>query len=352
MRKKNFHSHKLHCRLRKIFPFNLCFKLFQTNDDDVDFFFKEFETAKKEVFEWIRDEYRLRRMPMRRRRQQREVDAVNGDTWYRNYQIKECQGNNKSSFCDGRQHMKHDQEVKHVPEISDRFGELLDDDKPPPTTTTKIHNDGEKLRPAATTSVKTQHLFHPVSDHRRQPSSKSNYDPIEARLSAKHYLAKEQNAIHEIEMKHQQQHAHLPAAAVAGTDDDGNNDEATSNNDMLNGNQLPATSSNSNFPSFTFHLDTSSGEVKRSSSSTGQQQKQQQKHFDDQLSHKKNDLFDEVNEKLSRSEQQGLETLLRVKRSEIIDVNEINRMMTKRNINFEDFLKSNENGDGKTIKRL
>lgn len=291
--------------------------MLQANGDDCDFF-KEFEVAKKEVFEWIRDEYRLRRTPSRLQR--RDVDAVNGDTWYRNYQIKECQGSNKSSFCNGQQHAGH--EANRAPEISELFDEL--DGKP-------TQSDGGKLqaqthRSNGADGKNIQHLL-PVGDH-YAPIAK----PFLARLSAKQFLAKEQNAVHEIEMKHR----HLPA------DNDGEASEK-----MLNGNQLPDTSLNSNFP-LTFNPNTS----KRS---TGQQQKlataartpAQQKHFDDQFDQKKNDLFDEVDEKLSKKEQQGLvlQPLHRVKRR---DVNEINRLMTNEKNNFDELRKPNEIGDGKS----
>lgn len=279
------------------------------------------------MFEWIRDEYRLRKEPSRH---QRAVDAVNGDTWYKNYQIKECQCSNKSSFCNG-QHAKYEQETKHAPEISELFEELDRKDQP---------SDGGKLQAQTHhtdsdivdgENVKLQ-LLPTVTDHREL--SGSNYSPIEARLSAKKFLARQQNAVHEIEMKHR----HL----AGDSDDDGR----APSNEMLSDNQLPAspvdTSSNSNFP-FTFNLDTSSSDSKRSS---GQQQKQRQ-HFDDQLSQKKNDLFDEVDEKLSKSEQQGLQTLHRVKRREI-DVNEINRLMTNGEMNYEELFKSKDEGDGES----
>lgn len=295
--------------------------MLQANDDDGDFF-KEFETAKKEVFEWIRDEYRLRRTPSRLQR--RDIDAVNGDTWYRNYQIKECQGSNKSSFCNGQQHVGH--EANRAPEISELFDELDGKEK-------STQSDGGKLqaqthRSGGADGKNIQHLL-PVGDH-RELAAASNYGPIEARLSAKQFLAKEQNAVHEIEMKHR----HLPA------DNDGEASEK-----MLNGNQLPGTSLNSNFP-LTFNLDTS----KRS---TSQQQKLATaartpvQHFDDQLNQKKNDLFDEVDEKLSKKEQQGLvfQPLRRVKRR---DVNEINRSMTNEKNDFDESLESSEIGDGKS----
>lgn len=292
--------------------------MLQANGEDGDFF-KEFEIAKKEVFEWIRDEYRLRRTPSRLQR--RDVDAVNGDTWYRNYQIKECQGSNKSSFCNGQQHAGR--EANRAPEISELFDEL--DGKP-------TQSDGGKLQAQTHHSngadgKNIQHLL-PVQ---HQPVGGDHYPSIEARLSAKQFLAKEQNAVHEIEMKHR----HLPA------DNDGEASEK-----MLNGNQLPGTSLNSNFP-LTSNLDTS----KRS---TGQQQKlaaaartpaQPTRHFDDQLDQKRNDLFDEVDEKLSKKEQQGLVALHRVKRR---DVNEINRLMTNGKNNFDEFVKPSEIGDGKS----
>lgn len=291
-------------------------------------FFKEFEIAQAEVFQWIRDEYRLHRMPMRR---QRDVDAVNGDTWYKNYQIKECQTSNKSSFCNGF-HVKHEQQQQkqmekeeHAPEISELFDELDKEDKPTTWTDEKLHSPTHRGGAGRINdkNMKVDQLF-PVSDHREL--SGSNYSPnqlnIGARLSAKQFLAKQQNAIHEIELKHQ----HLDVV------DDADSQPTPSD---LNENQLRATSSNVNFPPFTFNLDTSSSDTKRSSVNglSGHQQ------LDDQLDPKKNDLFDELNQKLSKQEQQGLKMLNRVKRRDI-NVDVINRMMTNENFDLEKFMKS------------
>lgn len=226
---------------------------------------------------------------------QRDVDAVNGDTWYKNYQIKECQTSNKSSFCNGH-HMKAEKERNPAPEISEMFDELDEKDKAATWT-----NDGEKLQSpthrddAANSAgrindknIKLEHLF-PVG-----PSA-SNYNPvqlnIEARLNAKHILAKQRNAIHEIEMKHQ----HL------ATDDDAKN--PADKLKELSENQLDAASSNYDFP-LTFNIDTSKRAL-------GQQQKPR---LDDQLDTKRNDLFDESDQKTSKQEQQGLQSLRRVKR--------------------------------------
>lgn len=284
----------------QIAPSILPFSLFPQSaiDDDATEFFKDFESAQKEVFEWLRDEYRFRRMPTRF---QRDVDSVNGDTWYKNYQIKECQsGSNKSSFC-----KSHHENEKHAPEISELFDDLDKKDKATWSDGEKLqlptHRDGTDEDDAGRINDKNmkveqqqQHLP-PVSDHREQ--SVSNYSPIEARLSAKQFMVKDKNAIHEIEMKHQ----HLA--------DDGR--ESSKNMMGLSEIRL-RTSSNSNFP-FAFNLDTSSGDIKRSADQmqTGQQQRRQ---LDDQVEQKKNDLFDEADEKLSRHEQQGLQALHRVKR--------------------------------------
>lgn len=279
---------------------------------------------------------------------QRDVDAVNGDTWYRNYQIKECQASNKSSFCSGHQvkHEQQEKDEKHAPEISELFDDL--DKKDENSWSTAGTRDGEKLQKPTRhgddenvvagindKNMKLEHLF-PVSDHREL--SGSNYNPnqfnVAARLNAKHFLAKQQNAVHEIELKHQ----HLV--------DDADDGEIPSEKTIeQSGNQLRTTSadtsSNSNFP-FSFNLDSSSGDMKRSS---GQKQQKHQ-HFDDQLDQKKNDLSDEVDEKLSKQEQQGLQTLHRVKRRDI-GMDEINRLMTKANFNFEEFLQSHMSEDGK-----
>src|SRR5690349_12028008 len=238
--------------------------------------------AQTEVFEWLRDEYRSHGVPTR---VQRDVDAVNGDTWYKNYQIKECEGSNKSSFCNGA-HVKHEQESKtekHVPEISDLFDELderdkaswsrRDDGEQQKSTHREDDDSGKRINDK---NMKLEHLF-PVSKHHELSGSNYSLDQlnVEARLSAKQFLAKQQNAIHEIEMKHQ----HLPNA---------DDEKATLNKPIqLNENQLRPTSSNSNFP-LMLNIDTSSSKRKRSS---GQPQ-----HFDDQSSPKKNDLFDEVDE--------------------------------------------------------
>jgi hypothetical protein len=272
------------------------------------------------------------------RHQRDVVDAVNGDTWYKNYQIKECQGSNKSSFCNGfhskQQQQRNNGETKHVPEISELFDELDEKDKPTTTWRTsnveKLHDDvagSAGVRRINDKNMKVDHLPLPLSDvsdqHKLLPIS-TNYDPnqlnIEARLNAKTFLAKQQNTIREIEMKHQ----HL-----SDNDDDAK---------KLSENQLHHdSSSNSNFP-FTFNLNTSPVEdVKRSS---GQRQKSPTpQHFDDQLSQKKNDLFDELDQKLSKSEQEGSQTLHRVKRRDI-DSNVINRLMSEGKFNIEEFMKS------------
>lgn len=314
-------------------------------DNAVDFF-KDFKIAQTEVFEWLRDEYRsFHREPTR---VQRDVDAVNGDTWYKNYQIKECEGSDKSSLCNGA-HVKHEQSKneKHAPEISELFDEL--DGKDKATWSGRARSEGELQQPAnrrvdnddsATRindkNMKVEHLL-PLSHHHEL--SGSNYSPsqlnVEARLSAKQFLAKQQNAIHEIEMKHQ----HLPNA-------DGGEEQTLSKSQakQLNENQLRPASSNSNFPSM-LNVDTSSGKRKRSS---GQPQ-----HFDDQSSPEKNDLFDEVDEKLSKKEQQGFETLHRVKRRDV-KLNEINRIMEQESKEFKKFLQSqfNETGSGENNKTL
>lgn len=260
-------------------------------------------------------------------RPQRDVDAVNGDTWYKNYQIKECQGSNKSSLCNVKDDVKKN-EKNSSPAISALLDDLDERDEPSKTSEelpTKHHDDAAGRINGE--NMKVEHLF-PVSDHRDVPGS--NYSPnqmnIEARLSAKQFLAKQQNAVHEIEMKH----SHLDTEAPS------------KGQSKLNGNQLPAdTSSNSNFP-FTSSFDTSSGDKKRSSG-----QKQEPQRFDDQLEQKKNDLYDEADEKLSKKEQQGLETLHRVKRVADVNIDEINRLLTDGK--FEEFLKSQATDDGEQI---
>lgn len=301
--------------------------------DAIDFF-KDFETEQKEVFEWLRDEYRSHGVPMR---VQRDVDAINGDTWYLNYQIKECEGNDKSSLCNGA-HVKQSGKngEKHAPEISDLFddsdkgdkatwsGRARGDDGKLQEPVARREDDDDSARRINDKNMELAHLF-PVGFHHEL--SRSNYSlsqlNVEARLSAKQFLAKQQNAIHEIEMKHQHLH-----------DDE---DTPSQKPAELNDNQLRPASSNSNFP-LGLNVDTSSGKRKRSS---GQPQ-----HFDDQSSQKKNDLLNEVDEKLSKKEQQGLEMLHRVKRRRRRDVNmkEINRMMEKESAELKSFFKSQLNG--------
>lgn len=281
----------MHHQFKKTFPiFHFSFP--QTSIDDATDFFREFETEQREVFEWLRDEFR--RMPTRL---QRDVDGVNGDTWYKNYQIKECQsGSNKSSFCTRTTY--HENE-KNVPEIS----EMADDSNKKDKATWKdgeklqfsthrdaVENDAGRINDKNIKVEQQQHL--PLeSDHR------SNYSPIEARLSAKQFLAKQQNEIYEIEMKHQHLGGREPPEKLMG----------------LNEIRLRSgSSSNSNFP-IDFGLDTSSSDVKRSSNQMQTNERQNQQ-LDDQVEQKKNDLFDEVNEKLSRHEQQGLKEVHRVKR--------------------------------------
>lgn len=284
-------------------------------------------------------------------RLQRDVD-FNGDTWYKNFQIKECQSSsNKSSFCKGKHHGANENE-QHAPEISELFDEL---DKKDKVTWSKekeekkksdgeklqlpTHRDGQSNNDAGRINDENmkqehqqqQHLF-PVSDQREL--SGSNYSPnIEARLSAKQFLAKQQNAIHEIEMKHQ----HL-----ATSDSEGGR-ESSKKMMGLNEIQLRDTSSNSNFP-FAFNLDTSSSTADMKRSSGQKQQQKNLQHFDDQVDQKKNDLFDEVDEKLSKHEQQGLQTVHRVKRREAsgISMEVINRLSKEK---LEEFLQSQDDGE-------
>jgi hypothetical protein len=247
------------------------------------------------VFEWLRDEYRFQRMPTRLQRD------VNGDTWYKNYQIKECQsGSNKSSFCE-----RHHENVQEISELFDDSNERdeatwSDGEKLqlPTHHDDTVENDAGRINDKNMKVEQQQQHLPPVSDQR------SNYSPIEARLSAKQFLAKQQNAIHEIEMKHQ----HLP------------NDGRESTEKLMGLSEIrlrSGTSSNSRFP-FGSALDTSSGDVKRSADQkqTAQQPRQQ---LDDQLEQKKNDLFDEADEKLSRHEQQGSEEVHRVKRRDVVE---------------------------------
>lgn len=278
---------------------------------------KDFEVSQKSVFQWIRDEYRLQQMPTRL---QRDVGSLNGDTWYKNYQIKECQTSNKSSFCNGY-HVKHEQQLEHAPQISELFDDL---DKPAMSgrsDSKKIHSNGddaaaERINDKTMKNFKPEQVA-PVSDRREVVDS--NYSPkIGGLLNTKQFLAKQQNAIREIEMKHQ----HLSSTDDAKTPP---KEELME----LNGNQLQGTSSNSHFP-FTFHLDTSSGDTVNGLN--GQPQ-----HFDDQLSQKKNELSDELDLKLSQQEQSDLPMLHRVKRDDA-NMDVINRLMTSREL--ENFLQS------------
>jgi hypothetical protein len=180
-------------------------------------------------------------------------------------------------------------------------------------------------------------LLQDVSNHYRSHHTKtdSNYNAnIEGRLNTKMSLASEQNAIHEIGLKYQ----HLR------NDDDDNGVSSNSKSidkfqaeNLLNENQLLdeiESSSNNDFQpeqwlSHDNVIDSSPEQqqqqqqqqypLKRSSS--GQMQKQSQ--LADQESVKKNDLWDEIEEKLSKTEQQGLHQSLvplhRVKRRDAIN---------------------------------
>lgn len=234
-------------------------------------------------------------------------------------------------------------------------------------------------------------MLQDVSNHYRShhTNTDSNYNAnIEGRLNTKISLAEQQNAIHEIGLKYQ----HL-------RDDENNNknnehelttDKVQAEN-FLNENQLLVDdtielSSNNNFQpekwtsyDNNFHsvsIDSSSlpqlfhvNDAKRSS---GHMQKQSKAvgHYDDQMSKEKNDLWDEIGEKLSKAEQQGLQLVPfypRVKRRDAInqsnegDVNEIemneigNNRFISDHVNddddknndgdYEDFIMKNSNGE-------
>ncbi|CRK90660.1 CLUMA_CG004361, isoform A [Clunio marinus] len=322
-----------------------------TNSDDVVEFFKEFQIAQREVFEWLRNEYHQQRMPTRF---QRDVDAINGDTWYKNYQIKECQTNNKSSLCK-ISHVKNEKVESNTSEISELFDDLEKTNKTTwksgtsydenfQSSTHHDENDDVAAERINDRNIKLEQLLS-VSDHREIPGP--NYSPnqfnIKARLNAKQFLAKQQNAIHEIEMKHQ----HLDA-------DDAVAEKPKSLFLGLNGNQLREASSNSHFP-LTFKLDTSSNDMKRSSD---QNQKLQQfeHHFDDEINQKRNDLFDEIHENLDgkhSQKKQSLKSLHRVKRRDVqMDVDVINRLLSERKLSMKEFLKNYEGKDDDTINDI
>lgn len=274
---------------------------------------KSFNAAQNEIFQWLEDEYHLifenKNSIHVLQHELKRRDALDGDEEYRKFVLNERRGHHKSS--------RNDQQSR---EKASKVSEQLDGDTSA-LRMVKIQSKVEKLHGNEelsenndkTMSWQVQQLLQDVSDHYRahHNTDKADSNYIEGRLNTKISLASEQNALNEIGEKYR----HLL--------DDGN--KQTKNDDdenLLNENQLhdEIESSNSNFQPEKWStyehsrrplIDSSSWQkfsftnAKRSSGHLQNLQKKL-KQTDDQLSTKKNDLWDEENEKLSKNEQQGL----------------------------------------------
>lgn len=259
-------------------------------------------------------------------------EALDGEAEYKKFLENERRVNDKS-YPNGQEEshvevskvmppLNRDVVEKHVEQIQSKVE--------------KLHNNGE-LSENNDASWQVQ-LLQDVSNHYPHRShhtkTDSNYNAnIEGRLNTKMSLASEQNAIHEIGLKYQ----HLRENNELTTD------KVLAAKNLLSEKQLLdviESPSNNNFQQpekwASYDDDSSSpqlldaSDLKRSSLA-GQTQR---RHFDDQTSHEKNDLWDEIEDKLSKTEQQGLQQqqlvpLHRVKRRDVInqlkrkDVNEI-----------------------------
>lgn len=258
--------------------------------------------TKNEIFPWLRDEYHLilkgenYMWILQHHHEHQKRDALDGEVEYRKFVQNERRVNNKSSRNGQKSQME-------VPEVYTDA---------PALRVEKIQSNVEKLHgneEMSENNDKTMNarwqaqLLQDTSNHYHANKADSNY--IEGRLNAKMSLASERDTIHEIELKYQ----HLL--------DNNKQPKNTDDENLLNENQLHnIESSNDNFQPEKWStyehgsaIDSSSwkkfqvGDVKRSS---GQQQNHQEQHrlTDDQLSSKRNDLWDEIDEKLSKNEQQ------------------------------------------------
>lgn len=279
--------------------------------------------AQNEIFPWLRDEYHLilkgenSTWILHHHHEHRRRDALDGEAEYRKFVQNEHRVNNKSS----RNGQKSQVEVPEV-----------DTDAAAALRVEQIQSKVEKLHgneELSENNDKTMNarwqvqLLQDVSNHYRANKADSNY--IEGRLNTKMSLASERDAVHEIGLKYR----HLL--------DNNKQPKSADDENLLSENQLHSDieSSNYNFRPEKWStyehrpvVDSSSwkqfrdGDVKRSS---GQLQNHQKQHrpTDDQLSSKRNDLWDEIDEKLSKNEQQ-LVPLHRVKRDVINQWRKVN----------------------------
>lgn len=305
-------------------------------NDDTSECFERFRTAKSEVFKWLEDEYRLileggGGNSMRTMQQRERREALDGDAEYKKFLENERRVNDKSYPNDGQ--VESHLEVSKVmlpPLYRDAVEQHAEQIQ---SKVEKLHNNGE-LSDNNDASWQMQLLqdvsnhYHPHRSHHTETDSNYNAN-IEGRLNTKMSLASEQNAIHEIGLKYQ----HLRENNELTTEKDHAAENLLSEKQLLDVIELP---SNNNFQQpekWASYDDDSSlpqllhaSDLKRSSMAS----QMQRRHFDDQTSHEKNDLWDEVDDKLSKTEQQGLQLvpLHRVKRRDVInqsnrkDVNE------------------------------
>jgi hypothetical protein len=278
--------------------------------------------AENEIFPWLRDEHHLiskgenSTWILHHHHKHWRRDALDGEAEYRKFVQNERRVNNKSSRNGQKSQME-------VPEVDIDASALKVE---------QIQSKVEKLQgneEMSENNDKTMNaqwqvqLLQDVSNHYRANKADSNY--IEGRLNAKMSLASERDALNEIGTKYR----HLL--------DNNKHPKNADDENLLNENQLhnDIESSNYNFLPEKWStyehrpvIDSSSwkqfgvGDVKRSSGQLQNHQKQQQP-TDDQLSSKRNDLWDEIDEKLSKNEQQ-LVPLHRVKRDVINQWSELN----------------------------
>lgn len=316
--------------------------------------FESFHMAKIDIFKWIEDEYQSifkGKSPILTLQDRIKRESLDGETDYIMF-LQNERRSDKSYQNKENSHVEVPKlPLKNVAEI------------PSNTEKEKIQSKAEKLYSNnnsgkySENNVKTMNagtewqvqLLQDMSNHFESHHTKtdSNYDAsIEGRLNTKLSLASEQNAIHEIGLNYQ----HL-------RNDDEFTTEKVHAEKLLNENQLShqiESSLNNNFHQIwsPYNSPTDSPsppQLLTGKRSTGQMQKQlknRHNHYqrDDQMSNKKNDLWDEIEEKLSKTEQQGLHQsfvpLHRVKRRDVIN------QMNEKNVNI---IEMNEIGNNQFI---
>lgn len=287
-------------------------------------------------------------------KQRERREALDGEAEYKKFLENERRVNDKS-YPNGQEESSHVEVSKVMPPLNHNAA-VEKHEEPIQSKVEKLHNNGE-LSENNDASWQMQ-LLQDVSNHYPHRShhtkADSNYNAnIEGRLNTKMSLASEQNAIHEIGLKYQ----HLRDNNELTADKDHVAENLLSEKQLLDVIESP---SNNNFQQpqkwSSYDDDSSSPQLLHASdlkrSSTADQM--QRRRFDDQTSKEKNELWDEIEDKLSKTEQ--LVPLHRVKRRDVInqsnrkDVNEIemNEIGNNRfiNVNVDDDDDDDDENDG------